>query len=202
LLHNTELLRFGADGFIGDEPGVAAAAQVLGVVAAGDVGFVLERHADRQAVELVGTGGGEVKNMLVVAVEEAFAGHWFEVAAAVLLEGDRFHPGDVVLQREQRAQSHDQFERQPRRGRRAGDVEKQRAVGTECTFEFGRDRDHPVEVRGFRQSVLIGAVGNFEIVRRRGDDEIDRSRRDLRQELKAIAAMNCVAHLLRHSFLN
>ena len=63
-----------------DEPGVAAAVQVLGVPAPRDVGLVLERDADGEAVELDVAGAGQVEDVLVSVVQEALALDRFVVA--------------------------------------------------------------------------------------------------------------------------
>src|SRR4051812_2297059 len=62
------------NGFVGDEPGVAAAANAVGCRApAGDVRLVLIGHAQRQAIELRRPERREMKDELLAVVQEAIA---------------------------------------------------------------------------------------------------------------------------------
>ena len=98
---------FGAaeDGFVGDEPVVSAATFVhtVGVSPAADVGFVLVGDTDGAAVDGDVAGFGEVEDVLVAVVDEAFGIDGFEVAGADLgavrgLDGDGFDPVEGVLE--------------------------------------------------------------------------------------------------------
>ncbi len=81
------------------------------MAAPSDVRLVLERHADAEPVEPHAAVECQMEQMLVIAVQEARTLDRLVVADKVLADRDRFHPGDVVLQREQRAQADDQLER-------------------------------------------------------------------------------------------
>ena len=126
---------------VGNEPRVAAAAQVLGGRApAGDVRLVLISHADRLAAERRVAVGREMEHELVTVVQEALAVDWLVVADREivlepgararerLLDGDRLDPVDGVLQLQMRTRGLRHVERGPRIGRLAPDVQKQRAL--------------------------------------------------------------------------
>src|SRR5688572_29016379 len=62
------------DRFVGNEPGVAAAAAVAAAgPPAGNIGGVLIGHADRRTVQWSGAAGGELKDEFVAVVDEAVA---------------------------------------------------------------------------------------------------------------------------------
>ncbi len=165
--------RFGLHRPVGDEPGVAAAARILGMAAAGDVGLVLERHADGQAVQLHVAGQGQVEHVLVVVVEEAPPGQRLVVAH---LSGPMLTDLIQVIwfcSTNSGAQPHDQLEWQPWAAVGAGDVEKERGVRPHHPADRGGDPHHPGQVVRLGPAVVVGAVGEIEVIRRRGDDDID-----------------------------
>ena len=190
-----ELCGFALYRVVRDEPGVPAASQVLGVVTARDVGFVLERHADRQSVEFHVARQRQVKDVLVVVVKETLPTHRLEVTDRIALGGDRLDPGDVVLQHEQRAQPDDQFKRQPRSTGRAGDIEEERSVRLHDTTDFARNTDQPVEILVLTPSVVIVTVRQSKVIRRRRHNHVDRPGLQTRQHRQAIAAYQAMAAL-------
>ena len=121
-----------------NEPGVAAAAQILGRRApARDVRLVLIFHPDRLAAERRVTVGREMEHELVAVVQKAFAVDWLVVADREillepgsrarerLLDGDRFDPVDGVLQLEMGTHGLRHVECGPGIGRLAAHVQKQ-----------------------------------------------------------------------------
>ncbi len=56
-------------------------------------------------------------------------------------------------------------------------LRKNEPSGFSTRLQRRRDRDQPVEILRLRPPVLILAVGQIEVVGRRGDDDIDRGRR-------------------------
>ena len=190
-----ELRGLALHGVVRNEPGVAATPQILGVAATRDVRLVLERHADRQPVEFHVARQGQVEDVLMVVVQETLSAYRLEVTHRIAPCGDRLDPGDVVLQHEQRPQAHDQFERQPWGARRAGDVEEERCVRLHHAANLACHTRQPIEIVVFRPPVVIAAVGQAEIVRRRCYHDIDRPGVDGRQHREAIAA-NQAMHLL------
>src|SRR6185437_2773233 len=95
-----ELLRLRFDGLVGDEPYIAGTAPVALVPPSSDIGFVLERHAYGQPVQLRGTQWGKVKNGFVVVVDVAVACDRFEVPDRVIPDAHGLDPRYVVLQHE------------------------------------------------------------------------------------------------------
>ena len=67
--------------FVGDEPGIAATTQIASprVRPARDVAFVLIWNSDGEPIHFDATGLGEMKNVFVTIVQEAFGTDWLEM---------------------------------------------------------------------------------------------------------------------------
>ena len=109
-------LRPALDRFVGDKPGVAAAACVApaGVRPASDIALVLIRHAERQPVDVDLAVDGEVKNVFVAIIQESFGTDWLKMSECPIVDGDRFDPMNGVLEKEQVAQLKNNFVRKHR----------------------------------------------------------------------------------------
>ena len=130
------------DRLVRNEPGVAAAAHALGPGAPpADVGLILVRHAEREAVQRRRSVRREVKNELVAVVEESVAVDRLVVADRQVpgqpgggagrrsFDRDRFDPVNQVLEPQVRAHGLGHVECRPRVARLRADVQEQRAVG-------------------------------------------------------------------------
>ena len=102
----------GLDGFVGDEPCVAAAAEVLaaGVAPACDIGLIYVGHAGGAAIKGGVSSFGQVEDVFVAVVDVAFRIDRLEVAAGDLLvvlgfDRDRFDPVEGVLEDKKRVGS-------------------------------------------------------------------------------------------------
>ena len=111
-----------------NEPGVAAAAQVRGVATTGDVRLVLERHADRQPVELhVARRRVRWKMCSWLWCRKRWPPTGLKCPTESLPVAIDLIQVMWFCSTNSGAQPHDQFERQPGRARRAGNVEEERA---------------------------------------------------------------------------
>ena len=162
------LLVAGVDGFVGDEPVVAAAAEVgaAGVAPAGDVRLVDVGHAGRAAVELDTAGFRQVKHILVAVVDVTLRVDRFEMTGADLfagggLDGDGLDPVERVLQDEERlvpvGQREDELVRHQRIRRSRADVEEERGVVRHHALQFRRPLAAPGEELLARRGVLEGS---------------------------------------------
>ena len=128
------------DRFVGDEPGVAAAA--AGVGAAGParhVRRVLVLDADRAAVERRAPARREVEDELLAVVDEPLAvdrlvvadvqvaGQTGARAGRVLVDRDRLDPVDGVLELQVLARRLGHVQRRPGVGRLGADVQEERS---------------------------------------------------------------------------
>lgn len=172
----------GEDGFVGDEPVVAAAAEVgaAGVGPAGDVGLVGVGDAGGAAVEEDLAEFGEVEDVFVAVVDEAFRVDGLEVAGADLFtgacfDGDGFDPVEGVLEDEEALAAEGEEELVGEEGIAGGaaDVEEEGAVGGEDAADFEGPFPAPGEVVGGAAGIFVVAVVDAEVVGRGGDDEVD-----------------------------
>jgi len=94
------------DCFVGNEPGVAAAAAVAParVRPARDVTFVLVRNAEREPVDVDLAVDGEMKNVFVAVVQKSLGTDRLKMSERLILDGDRFDPVNRVLKNEQIAE--------------------------------------------------------------------------------------------------
>src|SRR5712691_8994830 len=135
------LLIAALNGVVRDEPGVAAAAEVIGSGAPPpDVRFVLISHTNRLAAEWCLSLRGEVEHELVAVVQEALAVDWlvvadgevvFEAGARArerLFDRNRLDPVNRVLQLEVWTRGLRDIERRPGVSRFAANGEEQRTV--------------------------------------------------------------------------
>src|SRR5438477_13191392 len=99
------------DCFVGNEPGVAAAAAVAParVRPARDVTFVLVRNAEREPVDVDLAVDGEMKNVFVAVVQKSFRTDRLKMSERPIVDGDRLDPVNGVLQNEELAQLKDNF---------------------------------------------------------------------------------------------
>ena len=188
------------DGVVRDEPGVAAAAEVVrGCAPARDVRLVLIFHADRPATERRVALRREMEHELVAIVEEPLAVDRLVMAdGQVLLETgsragqrlfnrDRFDPMDRVLKLQMRARGLRHIERGPRVGRLTADVQKKGAFVGERPRRQLHPLAGPFQVGRTRHRVVVGAVADAEIVRRRGDDDVERPLRNTGEDIERVA---------------
>src|SRR5690242_6159550 len=84
-----EFLRLALHCVVGDEPRIAATAQVLLMSAPRYVRFVLEGHANRQTIQLDAAASCEMEDMLVIVMQKALPSNRFEVADRVASCGNR-----------------------------------------------------------------------------------------------------------------
>src|SRR5256885_17091239 len=92
--------------FVGNEPGIAAAARVAParVRPASDVALVLVGHTEREPVDVDLASDGEMKNVFVTIVQKSFGTDRLKVSERSIVDGDRFDPVNRILQNEQLAQ--------------------------------------------------------------------------------------------------
>ena len=109
------------DGFVGNEPGVAAAAPIAsaGVAPARDVTLVGVRNTEGEPIDRSVTFRGEMENVFVAVVQIPRRTDRFEMAArnefaVFVFDRDRLDPMDRVLEDEQIAQPQDELVRQHR----------------------------------------------------------------------------------------
>jgi len=177
------------------KPGVAATAPILtrGVGPARDVALVLVRHTEGETIERSFSLGRKVKNIFVAIVQVTGRVDRLEMAARNLAppelvrQGNRLDPVNRVLQNEKFAQAQDQLVRQHRIGRRSTEVEKKRSVRLEKAANLGGPLFAPIEIQIAFRCVREFAVPNPEIVRRRRNDEIDRTGREPGHPRDAVA---------------
>lgn len=171
----------GLDGFVGNEPGVAATTQVgtFGVFPALDVALIDVGDAGGAAVEGDGAGFGEVEDVLVAVVDVALRVDGFEVSGADLFacagfDGDGFDPVEGVLQDEEvrGAEGEEELVREEGAAGGATDVEEEGSVVSEDATNFCGPVGAPGEVVGIAALVVVFPVVDAEIVGRGGDDEV------------------------------
>ena len=173
------------------------------------VGLILIRHAERKAIEAGGSLRGEVKDELVAIVDEAVAVDRLVVADGKIareaggragrfsIDGDRLDPVNDVLHPQVRPDGLRDVERRPRISRLGAHVEEERAVGP----EHPRGRRHPAvgpfEICRRRKRVLVAAVLNAQVIRRRRDDDIDALGGQLLEDLEAVRQVEAARRLAR-----
>ena len=120
------LLRAALDRFVGNKPGVAAAARVspARVRPASDVALVLVRHTEREPVDVDLAVDGEMKNIFVAVVEKSFRTDRLKMSECSLVDSDRFDPVNRILQNEEIAELKNNFVRKKRVRWRRTNVEK------------------------------------------------------------------------------
>ncbi len=174
----------GLDGFVGNEPGVAATAKILtlGVAPARDVGFMNVRHAGGATIQRDIAGFGQVKNVFVAVVDVALGIDGFEMSCGngVTIhgsDGDRFHPVKGVLQNEQGlwaiGEGEDDLVGKEGIGWCGADVEEKRCVILHHALHFCCPGFAPNEKFIAWRGVFEGRIVDPEIVRRRGDNQIE-----------------------------
>jgi hypothetical protein len=147
--------------------------------------LILIRHAERQPIQACGSPRCEVKNELVTVVDEPIAVDRLVVAdreipckpggraSRRLIDRNRLYPVNDVLHPQMRPDSLRDVERRPRIARLGPHVEEEGAVRAEHTSRGGHPSVRPLEILGRREGVLVPAVLNPEVVRRRGHDHVD-----------------------------
>ena len=96
--------------------------------------------------------------------------------ARLVRQSDRLDPMNRVLEDKNLAQTQRHLVRQHRIRRRRADVEKERSVRPKQSPDLRRPFLAPVEIRCAIRGIGKFPVTNAEIVRRRSDHEVDRSR--------------------------
>ena len=169
-----------ADRLVGNEPGIAAAAPIASarVAPARDVALVRVRNAEREPIDRRATFGREMKNVFVAIIQKTRRTDRLEMSARnqfalLVFDRDRLDPMDRILQNEEIAQAQNELVRQQRIRRRRAEIEKKRAV----RFQEPRGSAPPIRgtSRDNRRDLRDPNIcrSDAEIVRRRGDDEID-----------------------------
>ena len=97
-----------------------------------------------------------------------------------------------VLQVEVRPDGLRHVEGRPRIRWLASDVQEQRAQGIEHAGNGCDPPPRPPEVVGTGQPILVRAVGNSEVVGRRGDNRLHGARRQVGQDLDAVTEEEAV----------
>ena len=190
------------DGFVGNEPGVAAAAPPAprGRPAL-DVRRILIRHPHGLAVQPGPPRGREVKDELVAVVHEPVAvdrlvvphGHVTTEtrarAGGVVIDRDRLHPVNGVLQLEVAPGHLRHLERHPGIGRFGANVQEQGAARGHRTGDGAQPPVRPVQVVGAGQVVAIAAVPDAQVVGRGGHDDANRPAVEGGEHRQRIAAI-------------
>jgi hypothetical protein len=151
-----------------------------------DIALVLVGHADGQLVQSNVAALSEVEDVLVGIVHVAGAVDGLVVAHVhvFLGRGDGLHPVDRVLQAEVPADALRYTQGAQFVRRLVADVEEERTLVFQHTATLPRHVSHPVQVPIERQVVLVCVVLHADVVRRRGDYDVDA----------------CVGHALPHAF--
>ena len=170
-----------------------------GLLPAGDVRLVLVLHADRLAVERRVAGAAEMKDELVAVVEKPLAVDRLVVADGEvvgqpgprtgqrLFDRDRLDPVDGVLQLEVRPRPPGP-RRAPSTGpsawrRRSGTASRPSAAPAAPPDPLAR----PLQILRSRPAIVVGPVPDAEVVRRRGDDGVDRAGAEGVQDVDGVA---------------
>ena len=194
------------DRLVRDEPGIPAAPKPRGrAPPASDVRRILIAHAHGPAIDRGLASRREVEDELVAVVQKARAVDRFVVAdREVLIESrvrtrhrffdrDRLDPVDGVLQPQIGPRRLGNIESGPRIGRFRADVQKQRAVGRQNTCGTANPLGRPLQIFGTRNRVVVAAILNAQIVRRRRDDDVNGSRGQPAEDLDAVVQVEVVA---------
>ena len=190
------------DRLVGDEPDVAATAPATGrCLPAADIGRILVLDADAAPIEQGPSGRCEMEHELLTIVEESAAVDGLVVthrevplqsggsASRVALDDDGLHPVDDVLEMKVRANRLGDVQGAPGPGGFGADVQKQRPVGCQRPRRAAHPGLRPGQIVLARQAVLVGAIGNPEIVGRRGHHGGDRALGDPREHVQAVAVV-------------
>lgn len=188
----------GLDRLVGDEPGVAPAAEILAasVTPAGDVRFIYVGHAGGASVERDVAGLGEVEDVFVTIVHVALRVDRLEMAcgkrfATGGMGGDGFDPVERVLKDKKRifaiSEGEDELVREERVCGRGTYVQEERSVVGHHAFHLGGPGFAPGEKFVARSRVLKSRISDTEIIWRRGDDEVEGFLREGGEDLEAIS---------------
>jgi len=190
------------NGVVRDEPRVAAAAlAAAGRRPARHVGLILIPHADGAPVERRPAAGREMKNELVAVIHEPVAvdrlvvadGHVVIEADARsdrgLIDRDRLHPVNGVLQQKVAARHLGDFERDPWVRGFGADVEEERRLRGHGPGDRPQPLLGPVQVVPARDVIPVRTVPHPDVVRRGSDDGPDRSGSKCRQDVQTVAVV-------------
>ena len=164
-----------------------------------DVRLILVANANRLTIEWRVSVAGEMEHELVAVVEEPSAVDRLVVADRQvvvepgpaarqrLFDRDRLDPVNGVLELEMRPSSLRDVHRRPRIGRLGAHVQEQRSVrGQGARGALAPiHRSTPGTVA--RHGVVVGAVLDAEVVRRRRDDRVDRAGGKALEHIETVA---------------
>src|SRR5262249_21167286 len=147
---------------------------------AGDVRLVLISHSQRQAIERRVAPWCEMEHELMTVVQKSITVDWLVVTdrkvareacsgpRRLLVDGDRFHPMDDVLQPEMGPRGLRDVQCGPGVGGPRPDVQEQRPVRLQDTGGARHPGSRPFEIVGLAEAVRVLVVANAEVVGRRG----------------------------------
>ena len=175
------------NGPVGNKPTVAATADIRpGAFPATYIGGILIRHADGSTIQLDIAFFGKMENILMGVVKKSATVDRlimadidvFLAAVRVLVDINRLHPVDDILEYKEIVPLHgfENLERHQRIGWFRTDIQKQRAVVFQDSFDIFTPFVQPGEIIRSGDLIVIRFIFYAQIVRRRGDDHIDRSR--------------------------
>jgi len=190
------------DRIVGNKPDISPVSSVavaLTVFPTMDIGFVGIRHANSKSIQGNRFRLGKMENVFVAVVQVSSAVHRLEMAQVdtMFRNRNRLHPVNSVLQAQRLRDALRHLEGPEFIAGLVPDIEKQGAICLKNVGALMSEFFHPVHIVRKRHPVVMGVVFHPNVVRRRGHDDVDAARVDLRPH--SLDAVHPMDHVCTHS---